>query len=418
MDQVITIPYRPREHQLAIHDAVDSHRFAVAVCHRRFGKTVAAINQIIKAAVLCGRDNPRYAVVCPTYTQAKRVAWDYVTQYTRPLDPKVNISELRVDFMGRRISLYGADNPDSLRGIYLDGVVLDEVGDMNPKIWTEILRPALADRNGWALFIGTPKGQNHFKELRDRAETEADWALLEFKASETNILPETELAAARKEMGDDKYFQEFECSFSAAVEGSYYGTILNELAEERFKEIPRDDLCKTFAAWDLGMGDSTAIWVVQVAGQEVRIMDYIENHGQGLDWYVRELTHRDWHKATQLLPHDVQVRELTTGKSRLEVLREAGLDCTVIPRLNVDDGIQAVRRLLPKCWFNLPAVKQGLDCLRNYRREYDEKRQVFYARPLHDWSSHGSDAFRYLALGIETNSTWDKPLNIKTKWIV
>jgi phage terminase large subunit len=254
MDQVITIPYKPREHQLAIHDAVDSHRFAVAVCHRRFGKTVAAINQIIKAAVLCERDNPRYAVVCPTYTQAKRVAWDYVTQYTRPLDPKVNISELRVDFMGRRISLYGADNPDSLRGIYLDGVVLDEVGDMNPKIWTEILRPALADSMGWALFIGTPKGQNHFKELRDRAETEADWALLEFKASETNILPETELAAARKEMGDDKYFQEFECSFSAAVEGSYYGTILNELAEERFKEIPRDDLCKTFAAGIWGWG--------------------------------------------------------------------------------------------------------------------------------------------------------------------
>jgi phage terminase large subunit len=226
MDQVITIPYRPREHQLAIHDAVDSHRFSVAVCHRRFGKTVAAINQIIKAAVLCGRDNPRYAVVCPTYTQAKRVAWDYVTQYTRPLDPKVNISELRVDFMGRRISLYGADSPDSLRGIYLDGVVLDEVGDMNPKIWTEILRPALTDRGGWALFIGTPKGQNHFKELRDRAETEQDWALLEFKASETNILPETELAAARKEMGDDKYFQEFECSFSAAVEGVTTGRYL------------------------------------------------------------------------------------------------------------------------------------------------------------------------------------------------
>jgi phage terminase large subunit len=382
MDKVITIPYKPREHQLAIHDAVDSHRFAVAVCHRRFGKTVAAINQIIKAAVLCGRDNPRYAYLAPTYTQAKRVAWDYLTQYTRPLDPKVNISELRVDFMGRRISLYGADNPDSLRGIYLDGVVLDEVGDMNPKIWNEILRPSLADRMGWALFIGTPKGQNHFKELRDRAETEQDWALLEFKASETNILPQAELEAARKEMGDDKYFQEFECSFSAAVEGSYYGTILNELAEERFTEIPRDDLCKTFAAWDLGMGDSTAIWVVQVAGQEIRCMDYIENHGQGLDWYVRELTHRDWHKATQLLPHDVQVRELTTGKSRLEVLREAGLDCTVIPRLNVDDGIQAVRRLLPRCWFNMPAVKQGLDCLRNYRREYDEKTTGFLCASL------------------------------------
>jgi phage terminase large subunit len=245
-----------------------------------------------------------------------------------------------------------------------------------------------------------PKARTTYKELRDRAETEEDWALLEFKASETNILPQAELEAARKEMGDDKYFQEFECSFSAAVEGSYYGTILNELAEERFKEIPRDDLCKTFAAWDLGMGDSTAIWVVQVAGQEVRIMDYIENHGQGLDWYVRELTHRDWHKATQLLPHDVQVRELTTGKSRLEVLREAGLDCTVIPRLNVDDGIQAVRRLLPKCWFNMPAVKQGLDCLRNYRSVNTMRRDRFSMRgPFTIGASHGSDSFPLSGFG-------------------
>jgi phage terminase large subunit len=250
----VTIPYKPRGPQLEIHNALDGTRFVVSVAHRRMGKSVAAINHLIKAALQSDRESPRYAYISPTYTQSKRVAWDYLLKYTDPLEATANISEMRVDFYGRRISLYGADSPDSLRGIYLDGVVLDEVGDMNPKIWTEILRPALADRMGWALFIGTPKGQNHYKELRDRAETEEDWALLEFKASETNILPETELAAARKEMGDDKYFQEFECSFSAAVEGSYYGTILNELAEERFKEIPRDDLCKTFAAGIWGWG--------------------------------------------------------------------------------------------------------------------------------------------------------------------
>jgi hypothetical protein len=418
VDKVITIPYQPREHQLAIHEAVDTHRFSVAVCHRRFGKTVAAINHLVKAALQCGRESPRYAYIAPTYTQAKRVAWDYLLKYTEPLEHKANISELRVDFYDRRISLYGADNPDSLRGIYLDGVVLDEVGDMNPKVWNEIIRPALADRQGWAMFIGTPKGANHFKDLRDRAETESGWALLEFRASETQIVPPEELEAARKEMGDDKFNQEFECSFHAAVEGSYYGAILNELAPERFREIVRDDLCKTYAAWDLGMGDSTAIWVAQLAGQEVRLLDYIENHGVGLDWYVRELTNRNWHKAHQLLPHDVQVRELGTGKSRLEVLRDAGLDCTVVPRLGVDDGIQMVRRMLPRCWFNMPQVKQGLDCLRNYRREYDEKRAVFYDKPLHDWSSHGSDSFRYLACGMDTNTTWGKPLTVTTKWIV
>ena len=300
-----------------------------------------------------------------------------------------NIAELRVDFWDRRIQLYGSDNPDSLRGQYFDLVVLDEIADQNPKIWNEIVRPALADRKGKAIFIGTPKGQNHFKELRDRAEVEPDWCLLEFKASETGIVDAEELAAAKREMGDDKYAQEFECSFHAAIEGSYYGKIMNDLeAEHRFTEIKRDDLAKTFTAWDLGIGDSTAIWVAQMIGKEIRLLDYIENHGVGLEWYVRELRERDWLKAEHLLPHDVQAKELGTGKSRQELLGDLGMDVTVVPRLGVDDGIQAARRILPDCWFNMPQVKQGVECLRNYRREYDEKRSVFYDKPLHDWASH------------------------------
>ncbi len=166
------------------------------------------------------------------------------------------------------------------------------------------------------------------------------------------------------------------------------------------------------------MGDCTAIWVAQTVGKEIRLLDYIENHGVGLDWYVRELRERDWFKAQHLLPHDVQVRELGTGRSRLEVLQEAGLDCTVVPRLGIDDGIQAVRRMLPDCWFNVPQVKQGLECLRNYRREYDEKRNVFYDKPLHDWASHGSDSFRYLATGMNDTSSWSKPLNVNLGWVV
>lgn len=399
---------------------MDEHRFGVVVAHRRMGKTVSAINHLIKDAVLNTKEAPRYAYIAPTYGQAKRVAWDYLCKYVRPLGGTANISELRVDFMGRRIQLYGSDNPDSLRGQYFDGVILDEIGDQNPKIWTEILRPALADRMGWCLFIGTPKGQNHFKDLRDRAEDTPEWGLLEFKASETKLVPESELKAARAEMGEDKYQQEFECSFHAAVEGSYYGKLMNELEEKnRLVEITRDDLCQTFTAWDLGMGDSTAIWVAQITGQEVRILDYVENHGQGLDWYVNWIRDNGWTNATHKLPHDVSVRELGTGKSRLEMLQGAGLNVDVLPRLSVDDGIQSVRRLLPKCWFNMPRVRQGVDCLRNYRREFDEKRNVFYEKPLHDWASHGSDAFRYLAIGLDnTQSSWSKPINVNTKWIV
>ena len=420
MGEVIEIPYKPREHQLKVHELLDGKRFAVVVAHRRFGKTVAALNHLIREAVLNEKETPRYAYIAPTYGQAKRVAWDYLVKYTTPLGGTNNISELRVDFWGRRIQLYGSDNPDSLRGQFFDGVIIDEVGDQNPKIWTDIVRPALTDRKGWCLFIGTPKGHNHFKELRDRAGKEEGWGLLEFKASETGVVDETELKAAKNEMGEDKYRQEFECSFDAAVEGSYYGQMLNELEEKKhMQEIPREEISRTFTAWDLGMGDSTSIWVAQLVGSEVRLLDYYENHGVGLDHYVKWIKDNDYLKAEHILPHDVRVRELGTGKSRLEMLEEAGLEVKIAPRMGLDDGIQAVRRLLPRCWFNVPQVQNGLNCLRNYRRDYDEKRKIFFERPLHDWSSHGSDSFRYLALGLdEGHSTWSKPINSAPKWIV
>jgi len=298
-------------------------------------------------------------------------------------------------------------------------VVIDEVGDQNPRIWNEIIRPALSDRGGWCSFIGTPKGANHFAELADRAKSEEGWKYLEFKASKTGVLPESELKAAYREMGEDKYNQEFECSFNAAVEGSYYGKLINDLESNgRVSDFPTDGLCRSFAAWDLGMGDSTAIWIAQLAGKEVRLIDCVENHGVGLDWYVGWLKDNDYGKFDQILPHDVQVRELGTGKSRKEVLEEAGLSITVAPRLSVADGIQAVRRMLPRCWFN-PRTKNGLDALRNYRREHDERRQIFYEKPLHDWSSHFADSFRYLAIGLdETDTSWQTALPISTKWIV
>jgi len=399
---------------------MDSKRFGVVVAHRRMGKTVSAINHLIKDALLNQKEAPRYAYIAPTYGQAKRVAWDYLVKYAEPLGGTSNISELRVDFWGRRIQLFGSDNPETLRGQYFDGVILDEIGDQNPKIWTDVCRPSLVDRQGWCLFIGTPKGHNHFKELRDRAKTEDGWGLLEFKASETGVVDDIELKAAKNEMGEDKYRQEFECSFDAAVEGSYYGQILNELEDKKhMQEIPREEISRTFTAWDLGMGDSTSIWVAQLVGTEVRLIDYYENHGVGLDHYVKWIKDNDYLKAEHILPHDVRVRELGTGKSRLEMLEESGLEVKIAPRMGLDDGIQAVRRLLPRCWFNVPQVQNGLNCLRNYRRDYDEKRKIFYERPLHDWSSHGSDSFRYLALGLdEGHSTWSKPINQTPKWIV
>lgn len=416
----LDLGYRPRPPQLDIHNAVNSNRFTVVVAHRRMGKTVSAILHLIDAALNNKQKDPRYAYIAPTYAQAKRVAFDYLVEYTRPLGAKVNIAELRVDFMGRRISLYGSENGDSLRGQYFDGVVLDEIGDQNPKIWTEIIRPALADRKGWCLFIGTPKGNNHFADFKDRAIKGDGWKFLEFKASETSVLDHKELAEAKAEMGEDKYRQEFECSFDAPVEGAYYGALLNESDEQnRVTSIPHDAVARLVCAWDLGVSDSTCIWVAQIVGKEIQLIDATENHGVGLDYYVSWLRNNGYDKAQQILPHDVRVREMSSGKSRQEVLMEAGLEITIAPSLSVADGIQAVRRILPRCWFDKENTKQGLAALRNYRRQYDEKRNVFFDTPLHDWASHYADSFRYLALGLnEIDNDWGKPLNINKSWVV
>jgi phage terminase large subunit len=284
----------------------------------------------------------------------------------------------------------------------------------------KLFRPSISEREGFVLFIGTPKGQNYFKTLRDRAALNIDgWNLLEFRANETKILPKSELDAAFKEMGEDKFMQEFECSFNAPIEGAYYGAMINDLTlKDRITDIHYDGIAKTFCAWDLGIGDSTAIWVCQVVGQEIRLVDFLENHGVGLDYYVNWLRNNNYDKTEQLLPHDVEVRELGSGRSRKEMLIESGLDIRVVPKIAVDDGIQAVRRILPRCWFD-HKTKQGVDALRNYRRQYDEKRDVFFDKPVHDWCSHASDAFRYLAVGLdEGNSDWNKPLEINNSWVV
>ena len=413
----ISTGYAPRDPQKEIHKSIKDNRWTVAVAHRRMGKTVCAINQLIHSALKCDKKNPQFAFISPTYNQSKRLAFDYLKEYTRPLGAKVNVAELRVDFMGRRISLYGADNPDSLRGIYLDGVCIDEVAQIHPNLFTEVIRPALSDRKGWALFLGTPKGANSFKALRDFADDPINdnWNLLEFKASQTGLIAEDELKDAEKSMGINAYNQEYECSFDSPIVGSYYGEMIKDIdGRNHIREIPSEASTQKYTAWDLGISDSTSIWVCETIGGEVRLLDYYENHGQSLDHYIAWLDENGYRDYVHILPHDVQVRELQTGKSRYEFLTEAGLNIDICPKHSVEDGIMAVRKMLPNAWFNKETTKFGLECLRNYRRVFNDKLNVFMEKPLHDWSSHCADAFRYLAIGIDTagntkRSDWGKP---------
>ena len=397
---VIDLGYRAREPFVSYHKRTE--RFAAVVAHRRAGKTVASICDLIDAALRCDKPNPRFAYIAPYYAQAKDVAWGYLKQYTAGIPGiSTNESELRVDFpTGARIRLYGADNYDRMRGIYLDGVVLDESADMDPRAWTEVIRPALSDRKGWASFIGTPKGKNAFFETFQRAEESPDWFAVRLKASQTGLIDPDELEALRQEMSEDEYAREMETSFEAAVEGSYYAKLLTQADEDkRIGSAPYDPGLEVHAAWDLGIGDSTAIWLAQFAGREIRLIDYIEHNGVALDWYARTLREKPYTYAALILPHDAMARELGTGKSRVEMLEGLGFKTRIAPRLGVEDGIETVRRMLPRTWID-KRCETGLRAIREYREKRDEKRRVSLG-PLHDWSSHAADALRYLMTAYE-----------------
>jgi phage terminase large subunit len=399
--QRISLGYAARSPFIPFHQR--RKRFACIVAHRRAGKTVAAVADLIDAALRCTKPDPRFAYVAPFFAQAKDVAWTYLKRYVAPIPgATINESELRVDLPNKaRVRLYGADNYDRMRGVYFDGVVLDEYADMDPAAWSEVIRPALADREGWAVFIGTPKGQNAFYELHQRAEQDDAWFTLRLKASQSGLIPEAELAALKAELSDDEYAREFETSFDAAIEGAYYAPLLNKAAEEnRIGRVPVDPILQVHAAWDLGIGDATAIWLAQFVGREIRLIDYIENSGVALDWYARELRDRGHSYAPLILPHDAKARELGTGKSRAEMLEAAGFQCRVLDALPVDDGIASVRRMLPRTWIDEQRCKTGIQALKQYRTRRDEKRRL-NTGPLHDWTSHCADALRYLMVAYE-----------------
>ena len=416
----ITTGYTPRVLQAKLH--LEMKRFSVLVCHRRWGKTVFSINHTIDKALRCTENNPQFAYIAPNYGQAKRVAWDMLKGFVKDL-PGVttNEQELRMDiarpqFGDRaRIMLLGAENPDSIRGLYLDGVIIDEFADCDPTVWGKVVRPALADRKGWAIFIGTPKGQNHFYNIYQTAlkNLDFDWYAALYKASETGVIDPYELEAARREMTSEEYDQEFECDFSAALLGAYYGKLMNDAEEVgRISKVPYDPALPIDTFWDLGMDDSTAIWFVQRTGQETRLIDYIENSGEGLPYYAQQLSadhRRKYVYRDHVLPHDGAVRDLSSGEKRSDTLRKLVPSGRVLigRKHKPENGINASRLLIPKCWFDRVKCERGLKALRNYQKKWDGKNQIWSSKPLHDWSSHGADAFRLLAMEVKPEGDRD-----------
>lgn len=397
----VQIPYTPRAEFVDFH--LRRERWACIVAHRRAGKTVACINELIKAALTCTKPDPRFAYLAPYYTQAKDVAWNYLKKFSSVIPGvETNESELRVDFPnGARVRLYGADNYDRMRGLYLDGVVLDEPADMDPRAWPEVIRPALSDRRGWATFIGTPKGRNAFYEVWDLAGKDETWFRAMLRASKTGLVAHEELEDARKSMTPEQYEQEYECSFDAAIMGAYYGkSIADAEREGRIGEIEVDDVLKVNTAWDLGKSDSTSIWFFQVAANGVSVVDHYENSGFDLDHYASIIKDRNYRYGTHYLPHDAKAKILGMKRTRIEQMQDLlrGHEFKIVADHTLEDGIAAARMTLKSCWFDAYKCKFGLEALRQYRTDYDEKAKTFKKTPKHDWSSHTADAFRYLAM--------------------
>ena len=402
--------YAPRPFQHDLHN--DTARFSVWILHRRAGKSVCAINDLIIHAIYLATKRPdlarpRLIFMAPLKSQAKRIIWDYLIDFTAMFpDRVVRQTELSVELPSlnnARIYLLGADDPDVIRGIYADRVILDEYDQMPHRVFTEVIRPALADRKGSCRFSGTPKGRGNLHRLyTEVAPGSPDtWSRHLYTVDDTDILPEEELEQIRKETPEGEFLQEYYCSFEAAIRGAYYADIISSLKLRDNPGVgffPYDPSKPVVTAWDLGLNDQTSIWFAQPDEGGVRIIDYHEENNLSLVEHIRIVNQRPYHYIEHYAPHDIVVREYTTGKTRKEVAMEHGIDFIAAPKLSVNDGIEACRRLLVTCRFNEETTERGLECLTHYRRIFNDKKDTYDDRPLHDWASHGADAFRTLAV--------------------
>jgi hypothetical protein len=347
---------------------------------------------------------PLYAYIAPYRSQAKSVAWDYLKHFAEPVLKSSNEAELTVELVtGAKIRLFGADNADAMRGLGFSGVFMDEYGDFRPSVWGNVIRPTLSDKQGWAVFAGTPKGKNQFWQIYDQAsKSDGEWFCLKLTASESGLLPQTELNAARAQISEDQYLQEYECSFEASILGAYYGTDLRQAEDDgRITNVPYDPHLPVHTAWDLGYRDDTAIWWYQVVRNEIHLIDFFAISGANIDEIAKIIKEKPYKYGKHQLPHDARAKTLAAqGKSVIEQLAEhLGINnMAIVPDLGVQDGIQAVRQCLPMCWFDKTKCSDGLEALRQYQREYDEDKKAFRASPRHDWTSHPSDAFRMMAV--------------------
>lgn len=408
------IPYEPRPQMVAFHQR--TQRFAFLICHRRFGKTVGCVAELIIRALYTTKKNAQYAYVCPFRTQAKAVAWNYLVEMTQGVAVDVKVSELSVTlYNGSKIWLSGSDNVNALRGLYLDGCVLDEFAQCRPDLLEAVIMPCLLDRKGWLVIIGTAYGRlNQFYEKYELSQESDDWFHADIKVYDSGVIEHEEIERIKKSVSDAKFKQEFLNDFSAELKGTYYADQLHtlETTGRLVKDTPlfNPDL-DVQVSFDIGRGDNTVAWFWQETPHGVHVIDYYTNNGEQAQHYIDMLKQKPYNITNVHLPHDAKAKTFATHKSALEqfVFAFDGTDTHVqlVPKLSVEDGIEAVRQLLRHTYFDYDKCYYGVECLRVYRKKWDEVNQCYSKTPLHDYSSDSADSFRYLA--IQANKKYLEP---------
>jgi len=403
-DDAWEMPYKPRQQMVAFHQRQE--RFAFLICHRRFGKTVACIAELVLRALYTTKKNAQYAYICPFRTQAKAVAWNYLVEMTQGIATDVKVSELSVTLPnGAKIWLSGSDNVNALRGLYLDGAVIDEFAQCRPDLLEAVIMPCLVDRKGWLVIIGTAYGRlNQFFDYYEKSQTDDEWFHADIKVYDSGVIDAEEIARIKNAVSEAKFRQEFLNDFSAELVGTYYASIINEIEQlgqinQTTHWLPDLDV---HVAFDIGRGDNTVAWFWQEHEFGINIIDFYTNNGEQAQHYINMLKEKTYKYKTINLPHDAKAKTFATHKSALEqfIAADFGLDAQIkiVPSLSVEDGIEAARQMLKHTNFDYDRCYYGVECLRVYRKKWDELKQCFLKKPLHDYSSDAADSFRYLAI--------------------
>lgn len=420
MTRRLLIPnnWKPRPLQMPLWSYLENGGTrAVAKWHRRFGKDDVMLNWTARAAMVRPAS---YWHMLPEYAQCRRAIWTAVDPMTgkRRIDqafPHEIRESTREDEMfirfknGSTWQMVGSDRYNNLVGAGVAGVCFSEFALANPSSWGYI-RPMVEANNGWAAFISTPRGRNHFKDLFELAERNPRWFAQKLSVYDTGALSDEQLKDAREEyhamygvdMGDAIFAQEYEVSFNAAILGAFFAREMAAVREEgRIDETLEAIDAPVHRAWDLGMRDDTTIWFWQAVGSQIYVLDVYSTSGVGLDAYAEHIdkiyNERGWQHGVDFVPHDAKVKELGTGRTRVETMQGLGLNPRLVPQAGLMDGINAARLTLPRCVFH-PDCEGGIAALEQYKREWDDDKKTFRSSPLHDWTSHYADSFRYMSL--------------------